>query len=299
MIRQNRPLFTVLIGGVIVAQSLIWTYVRMQTSWPNNQGLSPVTLRGFDTKQGLILTAGAALLFALCYLIVTKKIKANRSGSMLVTAIIIVFLFGVSLFSNARDTIAGGLGALIMGAFGATAIALLLGIVLPDKLPGRRLIQLTGWVASFVALAFAFFEPIFGSTEFPAWVVIGVYFALLGVITVVRQPFAVGVYRMVIYTAGALLAMSISMSTSLRFALQDAQIEASGAGADIGVIQIDNGVIVVWIGFCVALVGTFGLLAQKREDLDTKARARRQQEVAAQFEDLLSATSAASRRANS
>lgn len=287
---KNRMLVLFLVGLAIIGQSVLWEYVRVQRGWRADRFIiSPWSIRGYETAQGLILLAGAITLGVLGYLVVRGVIKATRAHAAIVAAVIVAFAAIAPLASGARPTVAGGFGVILMSALAASLVTVLAMQMLRTRLPSRLrgLTRLAIWVVSLLVAVYFVAGPLFGSEARPAWLVLGVFFGLIAALMVARPPEQIGSYRLLLVGASSLLVLAVTMSTAVRLTLQRLQFELWEVSADRIEIQVTWGIILAWIGGLLAFVGAVGLWAKSRDEITARGRARRQQAAARESEEEL------------
>jgi hypothetical protein len=291
---KNRVLMVYLLGLFIVAQSLLWEYARVQPGWRADRFIIwPWSVRGYETTQGLVLLGGALLLGAIAVLLSLGILKGTRLHGLLVAAAMIGYVVAASTLANARPTVLGGLGVLLLSVMAATALTNAMTALVGNRVRNRYrgLLRAVVWLGSLPVFIVFVIGPIFGGERRPTWLVVATVLALVASIMIVRPPAQIGSYRLLIVGTTALAAMALTSGASIRLTLQRLQFEQWEVAADRGEIQITSGVLLAWLGCLIAVMAATGLWAKHRDEIAARARARRQQEAARQSEEELAGVS--------
>ncbi len=282
--KRYRSEIVTVAGAVLIIASLGWEYARMKPDY--RFIVDPWSVRGFETTQGLVMTAIAVAIIAVTVVITWR-------GDSLVPSLGIVG--GVTVFAVALTALSGaddvslpwpaiwGFG--LVTAFVAAAAATRW-LSRPSHSTLRRLAIFGIFLATFLVTPLLIFNPIFSGNSMPLWVVVLVGFLLMDGLILIQQPQALAPYRLLINGVVIGWIVGLTMSASLRSTLRRLQIEWSldnlGAesAADLRDIQVTSGVMMVWIGGLLAFAGAVALWARRRERLEALQRSQRQLEAA-------------------
>jgi hypothetical protein len=284
---KDRALTVFVLGQVVIAQSVIWPYVRVQPGYTiGGQTFTPDALRGFEMGQGMVLLGASLLLALLATLIAMGVIKETVAHTWLVTGAMIAFVAIAALLTDARPTMVGEIGAFLMSALAASIVINPLIRVLGDRIPERmrRSARVTTWIVSFVVITLAVAGPLFAESPRPTWLVLSVVFALIGGYMTVRPPALMGPYRMILVGSTSVLIMAFTMSTSLRVDLQERQEELGGLVAGVTRLQTTYGVFIAWVGALAAFGAAYSLWGHRRDRYESKRRERRVEELAEELD---------------
>lgn len=262
----------------------------MQPGWRADRFIiSPWSVRGYETTQGLVLLGGAVLLGAIAVLLSLGILKGTRLHGLLVAAAMIGYVVAASIMANARPTVMGGLGVLLLSVIAATALTNVMTALVGNRVGSRYrgLLRAVIWLGSLPVFVAFVIGPIFGGERRPTWLVVATVLALVAAIMIIRPPAQIGGSRLLIVGTTALAAMALTSATSIRLTLQRLQFEQWEVAADRGEIQVTSGVLLAWLGCLLAVMAATGLWAKRRDEIAARSRARRQQEAARQSEEEL------------
>jgi hypothetical protein len=286
---KNTPFLLTILGMAIMAQSILWEYVRVRPTY--RFIVEPWSQRGYEVNQGLVLASGAVLVIVLTSLMVSGVIKETRLHSLAAVAIIIVFAVGAAVLVDAKDVKIPFIVHVILSAIGGIVLRSLLEGFIPEEWSKRRRLTRFGlWLVGFLVALFAVVGPLLNGEQ-PFWIFLAVSGAVLGALSLFQPPTTLGNWRMIINTVLGLWIMSMTMSAALRHGLAGAQfIATDGLNADAQDLQITSGVILAWLGGLLAFTGSVGLWARRRDEIAALDRARKQQAAARESEAQLSVT---------
>jgi hypothetical protein len=280
LLLKNRPYVLTMLGLALMAQSVLWEYVRMQPTY--RFYIEPWSIRGFATTQGVVILVAALWLAALVTLQVLGVVKETLSHTIVAVGLTSLLPVVLAVFFDTKDLVLGGMGVGLLAFLGSIVVTVLIGrFLLPKSFRGpvRAAARIGGWVVSLLLLMLAF-DPLFGSKSAPAWLVMLVVFTLVAVLSITRPPARLAVWRMMINGVVALWIMTITMGASLRWELLGQQIDKFGVSGEIGDAQVTAGILLCWLGGLLAFAGTVSLWAKRRDVLAARDRARHQQEAA-------------------
>ena len=282
---KNRMFLITAVGIILMGQSVLWEYVRVR---PNYRFvISPWSLRGYQTTQGTVIVAIAALLLALLVVLGLGIVKEKRSHALILTGVVTALATIVTALSDAKDVDLGGLGALLFSVVGAAAIDTLVNrFIIPQRLSVRvrRPVRIVLWLVSLFGLLIGVLGPFFDTTT-PMWQVILLAYLLIAVLAVFRHPESLTQWRLLINSLTAVWLVSLTSAASLRQTLLRLQLEENGVAAELLDVQITAGLLIAWLGGLIAMVGAVGLWAKRRERIDATDRARRQIAAARESEE--------------
>lgn len=285
---KNRPLALTVIGMAIMAQSIAWEYVRVKPTF--RFLIDPWSFRGYELTQGVVIAAAAAVIAVLAILLAYGILKETMAHSILGVSVLVGFAITVTIVTDVKDVQIPFIVRILLAVVGAVVVRSLLEDFIPKSWNKRRRATRIGiWLAGFLVILFGVTGPLL-SGDRPVWIFIAVAGLLMGALAVFRPPRELAGWRMVINGIVAVWVMSMTMSASLRVALNQAQLDATGLTAELKNLQITSGVLWAWFGGLVAFVGAVGLWAQRRDEIIAVERARKQQEAARESESQLSIT---------
>lgn len=288
---RNRPYVLTMIGLAVMAQSVLWEYVRLKPDY--RFVIEPWSIRGYQTTQGRVILAAAVWLAIVATLMVTMKIKETPAHSIVVIAISTLIPVVAAVIANVKDIVLGGMGVALVALLVTVVVNVVVArYALPDSIKGvaRTGIRLALWIGTLLVLMLAVLGPVFGSRAAPAWVVFALVFGFIGALAITRPPERLAVWRMLINGVAALWIMTITMGASLRWDLVHEQFARFGVSAEIGDVQITSGILLCWFGGILAFAGTVSLWAKRRDLIAAKDRARHQQEAARESQHQLAET---------
>lgn len=280
---KNRPLTLLVLGLVVMGQSAAWEYVRVRPDY--RFIISPWTLRGYETTQGILIAVSSALALALALMLVYGIIKETRLNSYLIALAVVVYAVGAAILTDARDTQIATVGLAIVAMLIASIVGNLVDGLIPKDLTFRRWLKLGIWLAAWVGSLFVIMG-VFGEPR-PAWLVLLFFFGVVEGLLLIREPRGLSPWRSVIFSVTAIWVVSITMSSALRITLRAQQLAENGVSADIGDLGVTSGIILAWVGGLLAFVGAVGLWAKRRDDIAAHDRAYRQQQAARESQDQL------------
>ncbi|MEX2323956.1 MAG: hypothetical protein WEA29_09335 [Acidimicrobiia bacterium] len=287
IVLKKRMLTVLLFGLLVLSQSTLWEYARVQPRWRGDRFIiTPWSLRGYETPQGLVILLSAAILAVLAILLVMGKIKANRVGTLTITGGLIVGAVAATFVGDARPTTVGGVGVVVLSMVGAALVAATAMRTVGSKVADRyrRWVRLGVWLVALPLMIYVVIGATVGGLQRPTWLVLAVGLALVGGVVVFRNPPQLGPYRMIIIGAAAIMLVAISMATAVRIQLTGMQFATWEAAADLREVQITWGVFMAWMGGALATMAAIGLWAGERDEVSAQNRARRQAEAARQSE---------------
>lgn len=281
---KNRPLTITTLGLLLVGSSAAWEYVRVRRDY--RYIVSPWSLRGYETTQGKVIAATAAVLLVITVLLAFGRIGRTRSGSIIVAAVLVAWSVGVALMADTGDRTLSFLGMALIAMIGASLLTNLAasGIAERIKKSFKGLIRFGAWAVSFALLLFGILNPLFGGKDRPVWLIFLVLFGILAAQAILRHPSALAGWRLLMLATVVVWTIAITMASALRVDLMQRQAEANGVAVDFGDAQITSGVMIAWAGGLLAFVGVVGLWAKRRDEIATSERAHRQQEAARESE---------------
>jgi hypothetical protein len=278
-ILRNRALFMTIFGLLVMAQSILWEYVRAEPTY--RFIVEPWSLRGYEVTQGIVICAMALGLAVFAMLLSRGTIKETRLSSAIGIGALVAYFSVVVLLADVRDVQMAFVVQIVLAAVGAVAIVSALQIYIPDDWNKRgRAARFGMWLAVFFILFFGVFQTLFADPQ-PFWLYIAVAAIVLGGLALLRPPTELAGRRTLINGIVGVWVMSMTMSASLRQALQEAQREF-GTPAQLLDLQITSGVLLAWFGGLLAFIGAVGLWARRRDQIIAHERARKQQEAAAE-----------------
>ena len=285
---KNRPLALTVLGMAIMAQSIAWEYVRVEPTY--RFLIEPWSMRGYESAQGLVIAAGAAVIAVLAILLSYGILKESRAHSVIGVGVLVLFGVVAAILTDAKDVKVPFIVRLLLAAVGAVVVRSLLEGFIPESWSKRRRGARLGiWLAGFFVTLFAVTGPMLGDEQ-PFWIFIAVAGVILGALALFRPPEALAGWRMVINGIVAIWVMSMTMAATLRVTLDQAQFDVAGISAELKNIQITSGVLLAWFGGLVAFAGAVGLWARRRDEIIAVDRARKQQAAARESEAQLSVT---------
>jgi hypothetical protein len=284
---KDRVLAAFVVGQLIIAQSVVWPYVRVQPGLTvGGAPYEPNSLRGFETAHGLTLLGAAILLSVLATLLIIGIIKETRAHSWITIGAMIGYVILASVLADARPTALGSIGVFALAALAASIVSgplmIVLGKWIPERL--RRPTHAVLWTIVTLAVALFVIEPLFADEPRPAWLVLAVSFALLGGYMTVRPPTEIGSYRMLLVASTAMMLMAFTMATSLRVTLQERQAEIGEVAASLTRIQSTYGLFISWVGCMLAFGAAYSMWGRRRDRIDAQRRQRRVEKAAAEIQ---------------
>jgi len=288
-ILKNRALVMTILGMAIMAQSVLWEYVRVEPTY--RFIVEPWSLRGYELTQGLVIAAAAIGIAIFTLLVVRGVIKETLLSSGLAVGAGVAFAVVITIMSNPNDVkmpFPIHVGLSVIGA--VVVVALLEGFIPKEWDRRRRLTRIGMWLAAAIVLLFGVVGPILKSEQ-PFWIFVAVAGIVVGALALFRPPAELAGFRWIINSIVAVWMMSLAMSASLRQALQVEQL-AQGNGDISGKLldlQITSGVLLAWLGGLIGFIGAVGLWANRRDQIIAHDRARQQQEAARESEEQLTA----------
>ena len=272
-------------GGVLVTASVAFEYVRMAPSY--RLIVEPWSIRGYDLTQGRVVAA-----LGIGSIIITL-LAASKQGSPVFNALV---GFGIWLaailiaqFPDPEPL------TLELASFPALAILAVLSYILTRTIMNlagdrigtdhRRYVK-WGLFAAILAISFlAIARPNFvvpNSLETDLSVVIAVVLGVIVIAATIAPPRQLAVARLAMITALMSWATIGTVGTSARTKLIQSQIEVMGVSGTYRDTQITSGVMIAFAGIVMVFLATVGIWARKRDRLEVIARAKRQQDAAAQ-----------------
>lgn len=278
-ILKNRALLMTVLGMVIMAQSILWEYVRVKPTY--RFIVDPWSLRGYEVTQGAVIAALALGIAVLAILVANGAVKETRVHGAVAIAGLIGYVAIVALLADARDVSLAFPVTALLAAIGAVVVGALVRRFIPEDWNKRgRASRIGIWLVSFLVLLFGVLDPLLG-TERPLWMIIAIAGLVLGALALFRPPTELAGRRMLINAIIGVWVMSMTMSAGLRQALLAAQLETSGISTQLLDLQITSGVLISWFGGLIGFIGAVGMWAKRRDQIIARERARRQQEAAA------------------
>lgn len=284
---KDRAVAAFVVGQVIIAQSVVWPYVRVQPGFTiGGAPFEPNSLSGFETAHGLTLLGAAIVLSVLATLLVMGIIKETRAHTWITIGVMIGYVILASVLADARPTALGVVGVFALAGLAASILSGPLMTVLGDRIAERlrRPAHAVIWTVVTLAIALFVITPLFADEARPAWLVLAVTFALLGGYMTVRPPAEIGSYRMLLVASTGALLMAFTMASSLRVTLQERQAEIGDAAASFARIQATYGLFVAWVGCMIAFGAAYSLWGRRRDQIKAQHRQRRVEKVAVEIE---------------
>jgi hypothetical protein len=284
---KDRAVAAFVVGQVIIAQSVVWPYVRVQPGFTiGGAPFEPNSLRGFETAHGLTLLGAAIVLSVLATLLVMGILKETRAHSWVTTGVMVGYVILASVLADARPTALGVVGVFALAGLAASILSGPLMAVLGDRVAERlrRPVHVTIWTVVTLAIALFIIEPLFADEARPAWLVLALTFALLGGYMTVRPPSQIGSYRMLLVASTGVMLMAFTMASSLRVTLQERQAEIGDAAAGLTRIQATYGLFIAWVGCMIAFGAAYSMWGRRRDHINAQRRQRRVEKVAAELE---------------
>lgn len=281
---KNRPLALTTLGLLLLGSSAAWEYVRVRRDY--RYIVSPWSLRGYETMQGKVIAATAAVLLVITLLLAFGRIGRTRFGSMIVAAGMVGWSVGIALVADTGDRTLSFLGMALIAMIGAGLVTNLAASSIGERARNsfKGAIRFGAWLAAFALLLFGVLNPIFGGKERPVWLIFLVLFGILAAQAILRHPSALAGWRLLMLATMSIWITAITMASALRVDLLQRQAETSGVAVEFGDAQITSGVLIAWVGGLLAFVGVVGLWAKRRDEIATSERAHRQQEAARESE---------------
>ena len=291
IIKRNRSLLVVILGGTLVATSGLWEYVRMRPDY-RFALVEPWSMRGFEMTSGAVIGVIGIALILLALPLSTLRIGESIPTSIAVAAASTLFGTLLALLTDPDKITVPALGIWGLGALaGAGASVAVFRFLLPKlEVPWQRFLIRWGIFLGITALvALLIFKPIWGSGETTLWPVVLVAMVLLSIVWMVREPIELSAYRML--TTGTVLALLVSLVSSgaARSTMLAEQFQ-NGIATDYRDIQITSGLMIAWFGSLLAFAGAVALWAKRRDQLEARRRASAQLEVARESAEELGAS---------
>lgn len=283
-ILKNRALILTVVGMAIMAQSVLWEYVRVQPTY--RFIVEPWSLRGYEVTQGLVIASAAIAIGIFAILVVRNVIKETFVSSAIGIGAGVVVAVVIALLSDASAVKMPFIVHLILSGVGAVVSVAIFERFLPEIWDRRRRLARAGiWIVSFAVLLFAVIGPLLNNEQ-EFWIFVLLAAVIVGALSLLRPPTELAGRRWIINTIVAIWVMSMTMSASLRQTLFQAQ-DANGTPAQLLDLQITSGVLLCWFGGLLAFVGAVGMWAKRRDQIIAHERARRQQQAARESEQQL------------
>ena len=276
---RNRSLQVILLGGFIMAISVLFEYARMA---PNYRFIvDPWSMRGTELTQGWVMVAIAVEIGVLASLVTYHVIPENIVGGTIAASVATALAIVISIAADPRDVIISTFGIWGLALFGASAASASIIQALPQSVTGwtRRGIITVTWVGSLLLLGSVILKALFESAR-PLWLVILVGFLLMSAGVLMRKPRELAAHRLLINSSVIALLVAMTIGGSVRTALIEKQVETLGVGGDLLNSQITSGVMMTWFGAVLMILGSVAMWAKRRDQLDAKERARRQRAAA-------------------
>lgn len=286
-ILRNRPLVMTVLGMIIMAQSILWEYVRVEPTY--RFIVDPWSLRGYELPHGLVIATASIGIALMAVLIARNVIKETILSSSIAVGVMVVAAVVLAMAVDAKEVKMPFPVHVVLSLIGAVVVVAVLERFIPANWKQRRrLARGSMGVAGFVVVLFAVVGPILQNKQ-PFWVFIALTGIILAGLVLFRPPAQLAARRMLINAITGLWVMSMSMSASLRQALLEAQSE-NGINATILDLQITSGVILAWLGGLVAFAGAVGMWARRRDQIIAHERAAKQEAAARESEQQLAIT---------
>lgn len=283
-ILRNRALILTVLGLAIMAQSVLWEYVRVEPTY--RFIVDPWSMRGFELSQGLVIAAGATAIAVFAILVVRNVIKETFVSSAIGIGAGVVVAVAIAVFADAGAVKMPFLVHLILATIGGVVAVAIFERFLPEAWDRRRRLARIGiWIVSFAVLLFGIVGPLLNNEQ-EFWIFVLMASLIVGGLSLLRPPTELAGRRWLINTIVAVWMMSMTMSASLRQAIFEAQ-DANGTPAQLLDLQITSGVLLAWFGGLLAFTGAVGMWAKRRDQIIAHERARRQQEAARESEQQL------------
>ena len=169
-ILRNRALIMTIFGLVVMAQSILWEYVRVEPTY--RFIVEPWSLRGSEVTQGFVIAAIALGLAVFAVLISREIIKESRISSAIGVGALVAYIVAVVIMADVRDVEMAFFIKVLLSAIGAVAIVSALQVFIPDDWNKRgRATRVGLWLAVVAVLLFGVIGPIFSSAR-PFWMFI-------------------------------------------------------------------------------------------------------------------------------
>ena len=279
--RHNRSLFLVLLGGGLMASSVLWEYVRMKPTY--RYLVDPWAMRGWETTQALAICAFGVAIVLLAVPLSVRFLKGKLIESILLMAAATAFVCLVPVFAGVPDQHMYSWPRLwLLAILTALAVTAVVGRVLPSGLARslRRLILLVVLAGITILGALVVYRPLSGDRTIPVWAVVLLFMFTVDALLLARPPRELIPYRLLLTISLTGLVVALVCSGAVRSTLLRLQMENMGVSAEYRDIQITAGVLWAWAGGVIAFAGAVGLWARRRDELEEHTRAGRQLAVA-------------------
>ena len=284
MIRKNPMRFVALVAGTMVVSSILFEFVRMTPDF--RLIVEPWSIRGYELTQGAVVAALGVGVTVLAVLAASSRGSNvfNASvgfGAWLAAVLITQFADPPPVSISVPPFIAIVVTALLSFILARTVMALA-----RDRIPVRGSVATAGVFAAIFLIAYlAVVNPNFvdpNRTDVDLSVLVAVGFGITALASVISPPRELAVPRIAINSAFVSWIVIATLSGGLRARLVESQLEEMGVSATYRDTQITSGLMIAFAGMIIMFLACVAIWARKRDRLQALARARRQQEAAAQ-----------------
>jgi hypothetical protein len=285
VIRKNPVRALAVFGGIMVVVSILFEYVRMAPTY--RLIVEPWSIRGYDLTQGKVVAA-----LGVAAIVLSILAAAPRGSTVFNVIVAFATWLAAVLIAQFPDpppvdiSVPAFIGitvSVIIAYMIAATVVTLLGERLHKR--ARRYWLLATTIAVFLLAYLTVVEPELVSpsrAEVDLSIIVAVVFGILLFSAVVAPPRELAVARIAINSALVSWIVIATLSGGTRARLVQAQIEEMGVSGTYRDTQITSGLMIAFAGMIIVFLASVGTWARKRDRLQILARARRQQEAAAQ-----------------
>jgi len=281
-VKNNWSKIAVALGPAMVMVTVVWEMVRTNPAY--NFLVEPWALSGYETDQGWTYFAVGLVLLLLGLAVMPKRsVEIPYSAAVVAFAVVASSILGL-VFGPATVSItfSGVITALLTLLTTMMLYRFFKSLVIPRVAAlDRTVVRLVAWFGTFIGLFLLLSSTVGGSTvEMNTALAMFLGTGLLGLYALATSPHGLAANRVVIFSSvlgGAVIGMS---GGSLRTALLDAQIAATGVSAQYKDVQVGYGWFIALFGIIILFVGAVALWATRRDIMIARTRAKDQRAAA-------------------